>query len=313
MKNNMFAFLLILLFPLEAFASWGSLNNSDMFYADTEAELHDVICLEDHFIYTKDTHKLFFSYNCDPVDPTVDGTYMTLTPPTLPLAESDVTNLTTDLAAKASASRTVNGYNLGANIVLSADDFSDGTANKVFTAAMLTKLNGIATAATANSSDATLLNRANHTGAQAESTVTNLVTDLAGKAFSTHTHVISDVTGLQTALDNKVQGYSGGTLKTGAKVISKHATASSGTAVFYLTDSELVGGNALCPNQVWEDSIQVYVNNAAASYQWSEAVTNSNKTLTVTINKLTTANILSGILGQAVVNSEVVRLTVMCD
>lgn len=45
-----------------------------------------------------------------------------------------------------------------------------------------TKLDGIATGATANSSDATLLNRANHTGSQAISTVTSLQTTLDAKA-----------------------------------------------------------------------------------------------------------------------------------
>jgi hypothetical protein len=44
------------------------------------------------------------------------------------------------------------------------------------------KLDGIATGATANSSDATLLNRTNHTGTQAISTVTNLQTSLDAKA-----------------------------------------------------------------------------------------------------------------------------------
>ena len=48
-------------------------------------------------------------------------------------------------------------------------------------AADKTKLNNVATEATANSSDATLLNRANHTGTQAISTVTNLQTTLDGK------------------------------------------------------------------------------------------------------------------------------------
>ncbi len=46
------------------------------------------------------------------------------------------------------------------------------------------KLDGVASGATANSSDATLLNRTNHTGAQA----------------------IATVTGLQTALDSKITG-----------------------------------------------------------------------------------------------------------
>ena len=47
-------------------------------------------------------------------------------------------------------------------------------------AADKTKLDGIAAGATANSSDATLLNRANHTGTQAWSTITGTPTTLAG-------------------------------------------------------------------------------------------------------------------------------------
>lgn len=50
-----------------------------------------------------------------------------------------------------------------------------------------TKLDGIAAGATANSSDATLLNRANHTGSQAISTVTGLQTALDGKLSTTPT------------------------------------------------------------------------------------------------------------------------------
>lgn len=48
------------------------------------------------------------------------------------------------------------------------------------TSTQITKLNGIATGATANSSDATLLARANHTGTQAWSTLTSTPTTLAG-------------------------------------------------------------------------------------------------------------------------------------
>jgi hypothetical protein len=61
------------------------------------------------------------------------------------------------------------------------DNHTDGTTNKVYTAAEKTKLAGIATSATANSSDATLLARSNHTGSQAISTVTGLQTALDGK------------------------------------------------------------------------------------------------------------------------------------
>lgn len=73
----------------------------------------------------------------------------------------------------------------------------------VFVATDKTKLNGIATGATANSSDATLLDRANHTGTQTIATVTNLQTSLDGKAAAAHTHVVGDTTGLQIALDAK--------------------------------------------------------------------------------------------------------------
>lgn len=58
----------------------------------------------------------------------------------------------------------------------------DGTGTHRMTAAEARTLLNVADGATANSSDAALLARANHTGTQAQSTVTNLVTDLAAKA-----------------------------------------------------------------------------------------------------------------------------------
>jgi hypothetical protein len=57
-----------------------------------------------------------------------------------------------------------------------------GSASGFMSAAQFNKLAGIASGATANSSDATLLNRANHTGSQAISTVTGLQTALDAKA-----------------------------------------------------------------------------------------------------------------------------------
>lgn len=77
-----------------------------------------------------------------------------------------------------------------------------------YTTAEKTKLAGIATGATQNSSDATLLDRANHTGNQAISTVTGLQTALDGKANSSHTHTLSDVSdaGTAAALDVPATG-----------------------------------------------------------------------------------------------------------
>lgn len=53
------------------------------------------------------------------------------------------------------------------------DDIADGVTNRSFTNTEKTKLAWIATWATANSSDATLLNRANHTGTQTSSTISD--------------------------------------------------------------------------------------------------------------------------------------------
>jgi hypothetical protein len=58
----------------------------------------------------------------------------------------------------------------------SADTLTDGTTNKAFLATERTKLTGIATGATANSTDATLLARANHTGTQTASTISDFST-----------------------------------------------------------------------------------------------------------------------------------------
>lgn len=104
--------------------------------------------------------------------------------------------------------------------------------------------------------------------------------------------------------------FEGTTQRLAAFPIFKSVTVGSGVAVFHLTDSGLSGGNALFPNGVIADSVNAFVSDALASYQMSYAFSNSNKTLTVTANKLTTANILTGILGQSSANGAVVKLSV---
>lgn len=61
------------------------------------------------------------------------------------------------------------------------DNMVEGGSTKIMTSGERTKLAGIAAGATANSSDATLLARANHTGTQAIATVTGLQAALDGK------------------------------------------------------------------------------------------------------------------------------------
>lgn len=77
---------------------------------------------------------------------------------------ADQTDLATALALKVPTSRTVNGLALSANITLSASDVGADAS-------------GAAAAAQAYA-----IQRANHTGTQAQSTITNLVSDLALKA-----------------------------------------------------------------------------------------------------------------------------------
>lgn len=110
-----------------------------------------------------------------------------------------------DLSGLVPTTRTVNSKALSSNVTLTQDDVGDGATYKQYSATEKTKLSGIATAATANSSDATLLNRANHTGTQAQSTVTNLVSNLAAKAplaSPTFTGTVSGVTKSMVGLGN---------------------------------------------------------------------------------------------------------------
>lgn len=64
-------------------------------------------------------------------------------------------------------------------VVLDQDDIGDGTTYKQYSQSEKTKLSGIATGATANSNDATLLARANHTGTQAASTISDFDTEVS--------------------------------------------------------------------------------------------------------------------------------------
>jgi hypothetical protein len=87
--------------------------------------------------------------------------------------------------------------------VFDVDNHVDGTTNKVFTATEKTKLSGIASGATANSSDATLLARANHTGTQAASTISDFssaadarVAAAVGASVQAHDDLLDDIADL---------------------------------------------------------------------------------------------------------------------
>jgi hypothetical protein len=117
------------------------------------------------------------------------------------------------------------------NGIMTSDTGTDATIPLVSTNAGLmspndkNKLDGIATGATANSSDATLLNRANHTGTQSAGTITGLATvattgayaDLTGKpTIPTLTSQLTNDSGFLTT--NAVSSVAG---KTGVVTLVK--------------------------------------------------------------------------------------------
>lgn len=161
---------------------------------------------------------------------------------------------------------------------------------------------------------------------------------LSGKADTVHAHLPSDIIGLGGFVDARIssttqadwnegsttikgfiknkpsigKAYEGTTARSGAFPIFASATVASGAATFYLTTDGTSSGTSTCPAGVIQDSVNAFVSDASASYQMAYAFSNSNKTLTITTNKLTTANILTGILGQATGNGSSVKLTVWC-
>lgn len=141
------------------------------------------------------------------------------------------------------------------------------------------------------------------------------MSDVSGLTAALAAKGTSSFSGVYTDLSNKptipvVQAYEGTTQRLNAFPIFKSGTVGSGVIAFHLTTDGTSGGTALFPNGVIQDSVNATVNDATASYQMSWAFSNSNKTLTVTANKLTTSNILTGVLGQAQANSTVVKLTI---
>lgn len=136
--------------------------------------------------------------------------------------------------------------------------------------------------------------------------------DLTGKptlATVATSGAYADLTG-KPSIPSSQQAYEGITLRSNAFPIVKSATVASGVAAFHLTADGTSGGTALFPNGVIQDSINLYVNDATAAYQMAFVFSNGNKTVTITANKLTTANILSGILGQAAANGAVIKLQI---
>jgi hypothetical protein len=102
-------------------------------------------------------------------------------------------------------------------------------------AADKTKLDGVATGATANATDAALRDRATHTGTQAQSTVTNLTTDLAAKITNPMT----------TAADLIVGGASGVPARLAKGAALQVLRVNAGATALEYADPASGGGTSL--------------------------------------------------------------------
>lgn len=97
----------------------------------------------------------------------------------------------TDLAYTAGATGGTVTSSTGTDATLT---LADGTNAGLMAPAQHTKLAGIATGATANSADATLLDRANHTGTQTAATISDFSTAADARIAAASINALSDVT-----------------------------------------------------------------------------------------------------------------------
>jgi hypothetical protein len=167
----------------------------------------------------------------------------------------------------------------------------------VMTSADKTKLDGIATGATANSSDATLLARANHTGTQTAATISDFDTEVANNTAvaantakvsnATHTGDVTGSTALTIANDAvtfaKMQNINT------AKVIGR-TTAGSGDPeeVSILDEDAMTSDSATA--LATQQSIKAYVDAQVVSVStWDSGwVTQDNQVSPTSLNQSTT-------------------------
>lgn len=201
------------------------------------------------------------------------------------------------------------------------DGLSTSTISTVVQTALNTKQNSIATGTISQyfKGDFTL----GTTPTLATVATSGAYTDLSGKPTIPAAQIQSDWTQASTTLASYIPNkptidecYEGTTQRLKCFPIFKSVTVSAGNAIFYLTNDGTAGGTALFPNGVIADSVNVFVSDASTSYQASTTFSNSNKTLTVGVNKYSGGvtgnllNILNIVLGQAVANGAVVHLQV---
>ena len=101
-------------------------------------------------------------------------------------------------------------------------------------------------------------------------------------------------------------------MRRGARMFTGSAVVSGGTAIFYLTDNNLIGGNAFF-NNVYKSSANFWVESNTTQHQiGSYSLSVDKKTLTVNVTALT--NVLLGIIQiSSASNGTTVYLTIWGD
>ncbi len=121
--------------------------------------------------------------------------------------------------------------------------------------------------------------------------IAGLVSDLASKASLVHTHITSEITGLAAFVDARIASmsssnnrkvYFNNSLQATSTTMMFATTTTSGVAIMYLTTDGSSTGTSTCPTNI--EHVDVFIDDASNTYGLSKAITNSNKTLTVTAN-----------------------------
>lgn len=116
----------------------------------------------------------------------------------------------------------------------------------------------------------------------AESTISSHTTTLASLAPQIQTDWTQTSSGALDFVKHKPEVWHNGSKLGTSKSITFSGTTTSGSAVFYLTDNGASNGNALCSST--PTHINPVVNDPSNTFGVGYAITNSNKTLTITVN-----------------------------
>lgn len=159
----------------------------------------------------------------------------------------------------------------------------------VITTAQVNKLAGIAAGATVNSTDATLLNRANHTGSQPSSTISDFATAAA-----------CDIT--LTPSDTQIQINS----STGADAIMGLATSAGGTNLAGLM-SPTQFDSLITQNQALSDVVALSGRDVNSTHlgQFSGTTIDDNLSIKAALQQLET--VLEGVAGGGITNLDVIK------